>query len=338
MAHLRRRPKHLPIDERITYVCELTRCPACGTPLQPCQHLSWTKTVQHLDRVVVVASRPKECPNPACAEARRRYPSAAAQTVALPHSTYGLDVLALIGWYRDHEQLDGTAIYERLRTQVQISRRHVDVLTQHYRLLLAAAHRPDPRVLAQVVHDYGGLLISLDGLEPEGAQEQLWVVREGLSGTILAVGWLPRVNATTLATLLAPVQRFLAERQWPVLATVSDKQAAVVTVLQATWPDVPHQWCQAHYLRNAVKPIHDHDHALQVDLRREVRQALRASLGDLATATDAGPFSPSGDQSAGRPTTNRVGGSASVHDATGRPAALCPGPAGLSGAAESDAL
>src|SRR5215216_6546348 len=102
MTHLRRRPKHLPIDERITYACELARCPACATPLQPCRHLTWTKTVQHLDRVAVVSSRPKECPNPACPDAGKRYPSAQAQTVALPHSTYGLDVLALIGWYRDH--------------------------------------------------------------------------------------------------------------------------------------------------------------------------------------------------------------------------------------------
>jgi hypothetical protein len=297
MTHLRRRPKYLPIDERITYTCELARCPACATPLQPCRHLSWTKTVQHLERVVVVSSRPKECPNPACTDATRRYPSAQAQTVALPHSTYGLDVLALIGFYRDHEQLSGTAIHDRLRTHVQISRRHVDVLTQQYRLLLAAAHRPDLRVLAQVVKDYGGLLLSLDGLEPEGAQEQLWVVRAGLSGAILAVGWLPRVNAGTLAALLAPVQALLTEQQWPLLATLSDKQPVVVAAVQAAWPDAPHQWCQAHYLRNAVKPIHDHDHALQVDLRREIRQALRTSLGALAAAADAGAFSPSGGKS-----------------------------------------
>lgn len=307
MAHLRRRPKHLPIDERITYYCELAHCPACGTVLQPCRHLSWTKTVQHLDRVVVVSSRPKECPNPACADAGRRYPSAAAQTVALPKGTYGLDVLAQLGYWRDHDQLNGTTIYERLRGRVQISRRQIDLLTQQYRLLLACAHRPDPAVLMQVVRSSGGLIISLDGLEPEGAQEQLWVVREVLSGTILAVAWLPRLNASTLGTLLAPVMRLLREAQWPVLATLSDKQQVVVAALLDAWPTVPHQWCQAHYLRNAAKPSHDHDHALQVDLRRDIRQAMRTSLGDLAAAADAGAFSPSGGERPGRPSRDRGG-------------------------------
>lgn len=108
MALLRRRPKHLPIDERITCFCELAHCPACSTVLQPCRYLSWTKTVQHLDRVVVVSSWPKECSNPACADAVRRYPSAAVQTVALPKGAYGVDVLAQLGYWRDRHRVNGT--------------------------------------------------------------------------------------------------------------------------------------------------------------------------------------------------------------------------------------
>ena len=158
-----------------------------------------------------------------------------------------------------------------------------------------------------MVRTAGGLIISLDGLEPEGAQEQLWVVREVLSGTILAVAWLPRVNATTLGVLLAPVVTLLREADWPLLATVSDKQQVVVAALQDTWPTIPHQWCQAHYLRNVVKPIHDHDHALQVDLRRDIRQAMRTSLGALAAAADAGAFSPSGGERTGRAAADRGG-------------------------------
>lgn len=299
MTHLRRPPKHLPIDQSITYYCELEHCLTCGSPLRPCRHLSWTKTVQHLDRVVRVSSRPKHCPNPSCADAGCRYLSARAQTVALPKSTYGLDVLAQIGFWRDHEQLSGSTIYQRLRERLQISRRQIDLLTQQYRLLLACAHQPDPAVLSELVQRYGGLIISLDGLEPEGAQEQLWVVREVLSASILAVAWLPRLNASTLGRLLAPLSQQLREAHWPVLATLSDKQHVVMAAVQAAWPDAPHQWCQAHYLRNLAEPIYEHDHALLVDLRRDIRQAMRSSLGDLASA-DAGAFSPSGAEPAGR--------------------------------------
>src|SRR5439155_13563865 len=147
--------------------------------------------------------------------------------------------------------------------------------------------------LAAAVATYGGLILSLDGLEPEGAQEQLWVVREVLTGTTLAVGWLPRVSQPTLATLLQPVVQLLQQAQWPLLATLSDKQEVVELVLTTLWPSVPHQWCQAHYLRNLAAPIQDRDHALKVALRRDLRQALRPSLRQVAATAEAGAFSPS---------------------------------------------
>lgn len=123
-------------------------------------------------------------------------------------------------------------------------------------------------------------MISLDGLEPEGAQ-----VREVITESLLAAGWLPRVNAETLGALLAPVK---------VRATLSDKQPPLVGALEATWPEVPHQWCQAHSLRNLAQPLYDRDQALKTDLRREVRQAIRRFLREVTAQAPAGAFSPSG--------------------------------------------
>jgi len=94
MGPPRRRPKQLVPQERRIYHAELETCPHCGTPLRLSGHYTWRKTVQALNGVVYVASRPKECPNPGCPQDGQRYPSAAAQQVALPDSTYGLDVVA----------------------------------------------------------------------------------------------------------------------------------------------------------------------------------------------------------------------------------------------------
>jgi len=115
MAHPRRRPKQLIPQERRIYHAELETCPHCGTPLRLSRHYRWRKTVQTLNGVVYVASRPKECPNPGCPQYGKRYPSAAAHQVALPYSTYGLDVVAQIGWWRDHEHLSDTEIHRRLQ-------------------------------------------------------------------------------------------------------------------------------------------------------------------------------------------------------------------------------
>jgi hypothetical protein len=301
MSYLRRRPKHLVITERHIYHAELESCPACGQPLELCGHYSWCKTVQQLDKVVYVASRPKECRNAACQLYKQPLTSVVAQSVALPHSTYGLDVVAQIGWWREREHLSHDEIYKRLQPQVQLGRRQVDLLYQRYQQLLAAAAQPQIAELAATVQRYGGVLVSVDGLEPQGAQEQLWVVREGLSGQILATAWLPRVNVETLTALLQPVQRWLAQQGWPVLATLSDKQGVLSQALAAVWPAIPHQWCQAHYLRNVADPLYAQDHQLKTDLRRDVRQAMRRSLSAVAAAAAAGgDFSPSG--AAARPT------------------------------------
>jgi hypothetical protein len=175
---------------------------------------------------------------------------------------------------------------------VQISRRHVDLLLQHYRLLLACAETPQVDRLAQIVASYGGLILSADGLEPAGAQEQLWVVREVLSDSVLVAGWLARVNEATLTQLLTPVKACLERHGWLLLATVSDKQGPLANVWRTLWPDTPHQWCQGHYLRQAAAPVYDRDLALKTDLRREVRQAIRTSMSQVAAAATEGPFAP----------------------------------------------
>ena len=83
MTYLRRRPKELVAQERYIYYAELDRCPSCGEPLELCGYYSFRKTVQLLDKVVYVASRPKRCGNPACALYDLPQPSAQAQGVAL---------------------------------------------------------------------------------------------------------------------------------------------------------------------------------------------------------------------------------------------------------------
>ena len=295
MTHLRRRPKQLEITERRIYHAELETCPECSEPLVLSKHYSWCKTVQHLDKVVYVASRPKECPNPGCQLYEQRITSVVAQREALPHGTYGLDVVAQIGWWREREYRSFDEIHADLQAHVQIGRRQIDLLYQRYQQLLASAEQPQTAELDAAVQTYGGLLLSVDGLEPEGAQEQLWVVREGLTGQILASGWSPRVNVQTLTALLQPVQQWLAQQQWPLLATLSDKQGVLAQTLAALWPHVPHQWCQAHYLRNVAAPLYAQDHTLKTDLRRDVRKAVRGTLSAVAAeAAPGGEFSPSG--------------------------------------------
>src|SRR5438552_6251898 len=95
-----RPPKQLYAHERLMYHPELLTCPHCGDLLVMSNYLVWDKTVQTLDRVLSVASGPGRCPHATCAGSNMRLLSAQAQSIAMPGSTYGYDVLVRIGWLR----------------------------------------------------------------------------------------------------------------------------------------------------------------------------------------------------------------------------------------------
>jgi hypothetical protein len=82
-----RTPKRLYTAERLIYHPELLTCPHCGDVLVMCNSLAWDKTVQTLDRVLAVASRPGRCPHTTCLGSRMRLLSATAQRLALPGAT-----------------------------------------------------------------------------------------------------------------------------------------------------------------------------------------------------------------------------------------------------------
>ena len=121
--------------------------------------------------------------------------------------TYGLDIIAQVGWWRDREHLTRQEAHKRLIEKgVQSSEREVDNLYTHYQVLMACTHSGKQRTLEQAVKERGGLIVGLDGLAPEGASEQLWIVREVQTDTILVAAWLERVDHKTLQSLLKPVQ------------------------------------------------------------------------------------------------------------------------------------
>ena len=270
--------KELEISGRYIYKPESEHCSECGEQIKLRNYYQWRKTIQHLSGAVYVASRGGVCMNPECSRENHLMTSFMAQSISLPGCTYGLDVIAQIGWWRDREHQDRAEIHSRLVVRgVQLSERQVDYLYNQYQILLACVGNQDKSRLQAVVKEYGGLKISLDGLAPEGASEQLWVVREVESQTTLVVAWLDKVNHETLQTLLRPVE----ELAMPILATVSDKQPCVKKALEQLWPEVPHQWCQPHYLGNVATPVYEQDRMLKTEMGQTIRAEIRESLAEV---------------------------------------------------------
>jgi hypothetical protein len=164
------------------YKSELKDCPHCGHELVEMSYLSGLKTVQTMTEAITIAYRPKHCPNPECSSAGSAWGSARWQGIAPKYSIYGYDVLGQIGWERQKGKAHFEAIHARLRERIPISESQVRYLYHQRYLPLLACHERGHLSELSELGCQGGLVLSMDGLMPEGGEAQLWVVRE-LSAT-----------------------------------------------------------------------------------------------------------------------------------------------------------
>jgi hypothetical protein len=252
----------------VRYRPEVQRCLHCGAALHY-SHPVWAKAIQFLAGPEHVTHLGWRCANPACPFGRTVYRSARAEARQVKGSGYGLDVVVRIGYLRFGEHRTREEIWRELheQTPVQLSERHVQNLLEVYLALLRASERDPRERLAATVDEHGGLILALDGLQPEQGNEQLWVVREVLSGAVLGAANLPQASAPVLARLLRPVR----EAGLPVLGVVSDAQESIRLAVAEVFPGVPHQLCQYHALREAAEPLWEADRHLLVQAKKELR-------------------------------------------------------------------
>ena len=267
-----RTPRELYHTTPMVYSCELDVCLKCGGPLKVA-YVSAVKTVQTLTGVLGIAHRPKLCSDPSCVQHEIVCKSAQWQQLAPLYCTYGYDVIAHIGWQRQTGSQSFQALHEDLQARLQISEAEVRHLYQERYLPLLACHERQRLAELTVAAERVGLLLSLDGLAPEGGEPQLWVVRELQTGLTLRSGWLSQQDQGTFERFLQPIH----DLGLPVAGIISDKQRGLVPAVAVVFPQALHSFCQMHYLKNASEPVADSDQEMKITLR----QSVRAEVGPL---------------------------------------------------------
>ena len=253
----------------VIYACELEGCPGCKGELQTA-YTSKYKTVQTMNEVMRIGQRTKRCNNPECGVCAEIWGSVQWRQIAPLGCTYGYDVIAQIGWQRQTLQQPFAVIHETLQAQVEISEAQVRVLYHERYLPLVACHERQSVGELERVAEQVGLLLTLDGLAPEGGEPQLWVVRELLSGITLRSGWMSQQDENAFVNFLRPI----AELGLRVRAVLSDKQSGLLPAVAEVFPKTPHAFCQMHYLQNVALPLAEADEALKVRVRQEIRESL----------------------------------------------------------------
>ena len=177
-------------------------------------------------------------------------------------------MLALIGALRYAEHRSVGEIHQHVLTRgIPLAERTVTYLVERYEELITL-RLGDAARLRTLLTAQGHVILALDGLQPDRGHEVLWVIRDCLSGEVLLARSLLSATQGDLVALLREVKDALPV---PVSGIISDGQDTIRTAVAAVFPEVPHELCHFHYLREATKPISEADRHAKKELQKQVR-------------------------------------------------------------------
>ena len=264
----------------------ITTCPRCGARLRRRCTL-WDKYLVTLERRAHIFSLGYSCNQAQCQQAPPIiYRSVEAERLSPKGSSFGFDLIVQIGWWRfwEHRTLDETATLLNAK-HLLVSRRHILNLIGDFLALLRAA-QPAKIESQRIYFKRHGLVLSLDGMEPEQGNEMLFVVREVNLNLTLVAETLYSSRADLISRqLLEPVKAL----GFHIHAVVSDADKNIRHAVQISLPGCPHQTCQVHCLCDAGQPIFESDRAMKTDLRRDIRTKLRPISRALSQSPQTDP-------------------------------------------------
>jgi hypothetical protein len=249
-------------------------CPACGRMMHVCDHRS--RRFHTLQGPVELLCRLGRCPDPDCPGHTKTKSPELEVTLALPKWAIGWDVFCWIGHRRCSRHWAIPQIQGELLDDYGI-RLSQDAITRYihrYQVMLAARQH-DPEGLRRQYQAAGEIILSIDGLQPEKGHETLYVVRELTEKRIWFAEPLLSATADEVRRLIKKAREWAESLDVPVALWLSDRQDAFVTGIAAEFPDVPHRYCDNHFLRDLAKPVTEADSHAKVQMRKKVR-GLRA--------------------------------------------------------------
>ena len=245
-------------------------CPACGRMMHICDHRY--RRLHTLEGPVQLVCKLNHCPDRDCpGHAKTKSPEQEA-TIAPPSWAIGWDVFCWIGHRRCARHMAIPHIQSELLDTyaIKLSDDAIAQYIQRYQAMLAARQQ-DPEVLRREYESVDEIVLSIDGLQPEKGHETLYVVRELTQKRVWFAEALISATAAEVQRLIAQAKVWADSLGKTVRLWISDKQDAFVTGIAVEFPDVPHRYCDNHFLRDLAKPVLEADSHAKVQMRKKVR-------------------------------------------------------------------
>ena len=245
-------------------------CPVCGRRMHICDHRY--RRFHTLDGPVQLICKLNHCPDPACpGHAKTKSPELEI-TLALPQMAIGWDVLCWIGHRRCSRHMAISLIQSELLDdyQIRLSEDAIEQYIRRYQVMLAARQQ-DAETLRRHYESSTEIILCIDGLQPEKGHEALYAVRELTRKRVWFAEPLLSATEDEVRRLIRKAKEWAESLGTPVGLWMSDKQNAFVTGIAAEFPDVPHRYCDNHFLRDLARPVLEADSHAKVQMRQKVR-------------------------------------------------------------------
>jgi hypothetical protein len=264
---------HWPADtvfQELTLEVEDATCWQCAQPLTICCHRR--RRFFTCEGPVQLLSKLSHCSDPTCPAHATTLTPEAETALVMPYWVLAWDVFCWLGHRRFARHWSVPQIRDELadRFAIPLSADAIERYVGRYQRMVAARHQ-DPGEVAAAYRRAKGLVLAIDGLQPEKGHETLYVVREVGRKRVWFAEALLSSNAAEVQRLLARARVWVERLGLPVRCWLSDKQDAFVTGVAAEFPGVPHRYCANHFLRDLAKPVLEADSQAKVEMRKKVR-------------------------------------------------------------------
>lgn len=277
-------PEELVFTEVILHVEDKT-CRLCGSRLKI--RKSRIHRIYSLEGPLKLVCKLSCCSNTACPGNRTLLNPQAEIPLTMPRWRIGWDVLLWMGFRRQKRHWSVSQIQAELRDSYHLTLSE-DTITEYlrkYQIMVAARHQDVARVRA-VYHDCQDAILTIDGLQPEKGHETLYVVRELRQQRILFAESLLSSTYAEIRKVLHRAKMLVQQVDMPVRGWVSDKQEAFVVNIAAEFPNVPHRYCENHFVRDVAHLMLEKDSHAKVQMRKKIR-GLRTLEKEVLAELDA---------------------------------------------------
>jgi hypothetical protein len=239
------------------------KCPLCDQKIEYAFN-DGGRTLVTLRGPLWVISNYYRCTNSEC-DLHKAFPMVHESMIR--NKKFGKDVWERVVRYHFKTHLDYSQIKEILwdDTDTSISKSTIRNICLYFEQNGVAYL--DQEILKEI-QEQGYMILSTDGAQPKKGSPALWLFTDRVSQHTVRAELLDSASAPILIDIFRELEKQFGV---PIKAVISDKQKNIVNAVKEFKPEIPHIYCQYHFLNHIMEPIQVKDSHIATQIKKTIR-------------------------------------------------------------------